>query len=255
MDRHQSAQIRIGEHVERGGAREHAQRVHRHIAPKLGPDIAADILTDDKLHGGFAERVRQRPHARRARSVRLTQDQPVLALHRDHSGLRRPRACMHHATDDTPRRNSARDRTVRIDRRQGEAFMHHARHMEIPPRDSVERGDDHRVRAAQRRDGGRHCRHRLSLHRRDDAILRAQLRWIVRRLQAMDRFGPAAPDTQAIRAQRRQRLIAGKKRDVMPGFREHASDPSADGARADDADLHLMLASIILTTYTIRRTM
>src|ERR1700733_13625225 len=89
--------------------------IESHVAPKLQPDLRADITEHRRLQSGPDEAVRDQRHSCARRAVRLA-DRESIALDMfddpwgDQFGCR-----IHHAADDATRRDVAAYHTARVD--------------------------------------------------------------------------------------------------------------------------------------------
>ncbi len=118
------------------------------------------------------------------------------------------------------------------------AFQLAAVLVEIPVRQTVDRGDDGRVGAEQRRnqidDGG----NRMRLQRDDDDILRPELCGIIRAAHFDGMFLAVDAQLHAVRLHRREMRSARHETHVRTGSRELRAHIAADRTGALHADLH-----------------
>ena len=158
----------------------------------------------------------------------------------DHAGRDQVGRRVDDAADDAAGREQVPELSVRIDALQTRVLPAAAGLVEVPPGDAVDRGHQRGLLADQGLDGRRGRGQRVRLHRDDDEILRPELAGVVRALR-MDHDGlAAAAQGQAIGLHRRQMRTARDAAHLRSaGARQSRRHVPADGAGAEDADLHL----------------
>ena len=150
----------VGDGVgERAGQR--GDRVHRHVAPELVPDVAAHIAARFGLKARAGECRADRIDASRRPAGRLTDDQPLPEAMLDASRCRRRAGQVDDAAEHARERQAGEQSAARVDARERRRGGHGGRHE--PPRHAVHRRQQHRRWTDQRRDrlGQRRQRRRL----------------------------------------------------------------------------------------------
>jgi hypothetical protein len=231
----EGAHQRVGEHAVTRGAGDRRDRIHRHVAPELVPDVVADVGGVRRVEARVREEIDDFLRALAAPAPRLADDEalPRRVLHE--AGLRRRGAGMHDAADHPVEGDGRRDGTIRIDAR--ESARESVEALAEPPRNAVHRRHHPRSRAEERRDGRGDLRERGSLHGDDHQVLGAEIGRAVARAGARLQGAAGPRHAPAVAAQRLERRAARERAHLgAPRDRQLRADETADGAGTGHAD-------------------
>lgn len=153
--------------------RQRTERVHVHVAPKLGPDIRADVVGGFDIEAACGQRRHERPRSRCASRIRRTDNEPVAAATTDHAGSVGGRGQMDDAAESTLGRQCARHGSAGVDGLDALARERRVRTVEKPPRQAVHGADDGRALDDEGAKAGDNRRQRVRLQRNHDEILGA----------------------------------------------------------------------------------
>src|SRR4029077_21039003 len=215
-----------------------ADRVERHVAEQLEPDVGAQVLLDGALQAARGHRLAERGAAAGDRAVRLSDGEPGPLDVPDHPwGLDLGRA-VHHAADGVRRRDHGGDRAAWVDRLDAATLIGAGQAIEVPPRDAVLRGDDAGAGSQQRFQERARVSVAVRLQAEEHDVDRADLAGIgcgVRlrvEVTARAEHGDAAlPDGLQVLAARYQANLRAAAVQCRANVR-------ADRRGADDRDLH-----------------
>jgi len=229
---------RIGLHAVYRRAGDRRNRIDRHVAPELVPDVVADIRRYRYVEAGIAQQGAKPAGPFCHLSGRFSQNQPLphLVLHKTRFAGERAR--MHDATNHMRERDVLRNAAAGVDTLQ-RLFAQARQALREPPRHAVHGRQDDRLRAQQRRDALRHRAQRRPLDRDDDDVLHAQyfrpVGSVCCRLQKL----AALLQPPAVRAQRLQGGAARQRTDLALSFDgKTCADEAADGAGPEYAYFH-----------------
>ncbi len=226
------------QHVQRR-RRQRADRIERHVAPELDPELVADLGTDGRLEAGGDQRLGQRRRARRLLAVRLAEGEAVAIGVLDDAGLGHLGGGIDDAADGALGRQQLADYTAGVHALHAPAFVGAGELMEIPPGDAVDRRDDGRLRPQQRLHLLRGTWQRMRLQRDDDVVLRPGLRGGGDGADGDHRLAALAAQREALGLHRLQVRAArddGHLGVTLGGeLRRHQP---AERAGAEDAELH-----------------
>ena len=173
----------VAENPVGGRAGDGADRVHRHVAPQLVPDVALNLLGHRRVEARCHERGGQRLDALARLPRRLADNQPIALMMPDHARRFDQTACMHHAAH--------RLRAVGI--AAAIAPSGSIDFSRLPAKSRPSPSQNHHgtpfiavstmvCGLEQRRDLRGHRRHRRSLDRHHDEVLHAEIGRLVARL-------------------------------------------------------------------------
>jgi hypothetical protein len=225
------------------GVGQGADRVEGEVAPELEPDLGANVVQDRSLETSLLEQLGEPLHARGLRPIELAHREPValdVADHprRDQLGCRVDDAADHALDLDT-----CSDPASRVDGLDPRSFIGSLQALEVPPRNAVLHGHDHRIRPEQGAHLLRRGRDLVGLHGGYDNVMHAGLGDPVGGLHGVDKVlgavlhdqpQPLVPHGLEVRA-------AADERHVLARQRELHAEHAADRAGSHDADLHAVI--------------
>ncbi len=220
-------------------AGQRAHRVEGQIAPELHPDLVADGVGVGRLEAGPLQRFDQACEAGAVVAVGLAEGEAVAAANMahgarlDHLGSGKDHAADRALGPDLPPLHAAG-----VDGVETMPLPPPGQAVKIPPRDAVRSRDYRGIGAEQRRHRRRRGRQIMGLEGNEDEVLRPGGGGIVgagrpgQTILAVDaQAQPAGPHG-------RQMRTAGDQRHLGPRERQPPTDIAADGAGAEDTNLH-----------------
>src|SRR5208283_1012240 len=234
----QLAQSRFGGDPVQGGVGQRADRVEADVAPKLQPDIPANLIADRRFEIGARQNVAQRLDTLRTGAVGLADGEALELMMLDHPG----------GDDLTSRVNDASDRALRpdfgplpgarIDRFEMPAVEAAAFLVEIPPWNTVHRRDQGGVAPEQRTELFSRFMRLVGLQRANDVILRPEIGRIGTGGDPSDLFLAFDDQLEAVLADGVEMGAPDDRRNLMAGQRQFRREIAADRSSAENTDFH-----------------
>jgi hypothetical protein len=229
-----------GDHVE-GRVGERRDRVEAEVAPQLQPDVVANLGVDARLEAARREGVVKGGEPLRGLAGRLAEAETVAVDVLDDARRDDLGGWIDGAADGALGTDGAPLPAVGINALQLQVRVLPLEAVEIPPRDTVLRGDDGRVRPEQRLHLLRHLPRLMRLERDDHVILLAELGRIGGGRHPGGLLAAVDEELEAVRPDGVEMGAARDERHVGLAFLEEDGEMPADGAGAVDADLHVSL--------------
>ena len=216
-----------------------ADRIERQVAPQLQPDLGADVVEHARLEARPGEDLRHGPDPLRHRPVELAERKPVALDVPNHAGFGDDRGGIRNAADDPVRVDGTVEHAAGIDGLDDAPGVLAAELLEVPPGDAVLQGDHGRFGAEEHRQVVDDGRDLVRLEGQQHQVVGIEVADAVRGRQiAGDQLLLGLHQPQAARPDGGQVRSARNHGHPVSGVRQTHGHVAADGAGADDADLH-----------------
>ena len=240
-------QVVVHDQVRRGTG-ERADRVDRHVAPELEPDVFLNLAGHRRFKAGFFKQRCQLQQAVGFLARWFANDQFVAEVMSHQPGLVHRTTGMHHAADHVRRGYRRRQRSVRVHRDQPRPRKRTTEALQKPPRHAIHRGEHDGVWPDQRCDLLRDVRQRRRFHAQYHQVLDPDVCGRSTRYHRLRRDAFTVAQPQSVLVQRVERGPARHHADAAARTRQAVTDPAADRACAINTNFHELpcLSQVVL---------